>query len=359
MKLPTLAASCQHCGFRSACGGLAGQQAIRGCFADCGVACGADCDWVCPAKSDFVHRVQEVGGLESGVRGLLPLRDSGLPLYAPVVRHRYSRKGELSPRLIALTIDDVLRQRRGRYEPVADSPDGLRRAFRVHVDSPIIVVSVAPDRVIERFWALHESFDAPTALAGLDLLAMTVPNYSFFDDAPRTHTMWNRRRMERVAEALSLAGVPVVPHLNAVQPEDWGYWARFLSEHADVHFVAKEFQTGNRGRELGDAAIKEIRALQEKLGRALHPILVGAGAFAYEACAAFERVTFVGSTAFMNTTMRHRLSPSGRYLPQRIFGPLDALLEENIRQQEEQLRRIAINAKQGTRDIQARRDRAG
>ena len=78
---------------------------------------------------------------------------------------------------------------------------------------------------------MHET---AAALARLGTIAMTVPNFSFFENAPRPHTLWNLKRMLIVAEELTTAGLPAVVHLNALTAADWKLWTHFLRVRPEI-----------------------------------------------------------------------------------------------------------------------------
>ncbi len=170
-----------------------------------------------------------------------------------MIHHGYGRgldrEVAVEAKVAAISIKDLFRAREdGHLEVVAEDPVSLRRRFGLRDDSQVLLVCIADDRPLERYWAHRRLDDLPARIAKLGLLGVTLPNYSFFSDAPRTHTMWNRRRMFRTGEELSGAGIAVVPHLNALTSEDWRFWKDFLVAHREVDVVAKEFQTGLRDK---------------------------------------------------------------------------------------------------------------
>jgi hypothetical protein len=143
-------------------------------------------------------------------------------------------------------------------------------------------------------------------------------------------------------ERLSLAGVAVIPHLNALRPADWDFWLCFLTEHKHVTMVAKEFQTGNRLKKVGDESFYELVRLQQRLGRALHPMLVGGARYYADAHREFATFSIMDSRPFLQTQNRTRLvEQNGRWdfvsnhLPS--GHPLDELLAYNVAKYSEKL----------------------
>jgi len=337
---PSAIVGCAQCAFREPCGGMDGQQTFWGCFEACATECSAEssCDLACPRRPDYIDLLREVGGLRAPAGPVRPLTHPNLPLYIPMIRHGFDRHHCVSTPFVALSIRDVLKMdSRGRYRPVAGSGAELRERFGLRPDAMVLVVSVAPDEYIERYWRFRRRDDTPTAIAALELAGMTAPNYSFFERVPRTHTLRNRARMLRVAEELSYAGVKTVLHLNAEVPADWRYWTALLKEHTNIRYISKEFQTGLKVRSKGQAQIVAMRRLQDDIGRALHPIVVGGMAYVRLLQSGFPHgFTLVDSTPFLKTMSRHKRVQRGESFvwekhPTAHGAPLDELLEDNIK----------------------------
>lgn len=334
---PALPASCGRCAFLRPCGGLQ-QIGIFGCFEDCFTKCRSGqepCDWTCPHRPDFVARFREVGGFDREVGPILPITAESLPLYVPMVRHRFRRAYCLTTKVVALSIREIFKSRWG-YRPVATTADGLRDYFGIRRDAQVLIVSVASDPYLERYWHHEEKVNISAHLVPLGVVGMTVPNFSFFEDAPRTHTLWNRARMMRVAERLSAAGVAVAPHVNALVAEDWDYWATLLRARPGIRYITKEFQTGLRDDRLAAQAIRDLAELQRRVRRDLHPIIVGGSRHAKTLRKEFRHITFADSAPFMKTYHRRMAIRRGNELvwEKRItekHAPLDDLLESNIR----------------------------
>ena len=89
-------------------------------------------------------------------------------------------------------------------------------------------------------------FDLAQRIANLKFAAVTVPNYSYFTDAPRTDILWNRKRAMIVTEELSAAGALVIPHLNALS--QFAYFGKhyILIVPTDVYDDKLPVGTGTR-----------------------------------------------------------------------------------------------------------------
>jgi hypothetical protein len=285
--------------------------------------------------------MRDVGGFSNEGIPLEPLGAAALPSYVPMIHHGYGRGSDgevaLDARTAAISIKDVFRARHdGRLEVVADDPASLRRRFGLRDDSKVLLVCIADDRPLERYWAHRRLDDIPARLVRLGLLGVTLPNYSFFTDAPRTHTLWNRRRMLLVGAELSAQGLPVVPHLNALTSEDWRFWGEFLRAHPEINVLAKEFQTGLREKNKAANAITSLRRLQDDAGRPLRLIAVGATRYLRSISNAFAPVTFVDSGPFMRTMKRRaRMPGAGKPQWRKVSVPSGSelldLLNSNIR----------------------------
>lgn len=334
-----LAGACALCS-----GGTCGARpGLWGCFSEC-IGCNPNtCDWTCPHpdKMDtFVDRWREVGGFPA--RTTKPLRAPNVvdfPTYVPVIQHGYKFDQPLNLPAVALPTFKVLRKRRnGTYGGRSDGSAALRREFGAAPNARVLLVSVARDKHLEAYWRARRLDNVPQQIATMGVDAVTVPNFSFFEDSPRTHLLWNLRRMAKVAEELSDAGVGVIPHVNALIEADWDYWVDLLKAQEQIRFVAKEFQTGLARREAGRRAFDQLCRLQDRVGRALHPILIGGGRFASDLPRHFARFTIVDSVPFMRTLHRQvaMVSEAGnlRWLPQETpqGSSLNALWSLNIEQ---------------------------
>lgn len=353
-RLDMPVAGCRDCPIFADCGGLDDQQRFWGCFTDCkGTGRCDDRDWTCPCRvNTFIRRWRQVGGLPpSPPKVFRSVANTRLPLYVPLIQHGSSRKRGLLAEVVALPTAEVTRRRRrGGFGPRAETANALRDEFRVSRKTQVLLVSVGDDEPLEVYWELRKTHDTPTALAKLGLLGMTVHNFSFFLDAPRPHTLWNRYRMVRLAEELSDAGVPIVLHINELTAADRDFWVDLLRENQNMTYVAREFQTGNKSPEAGVESLSALRELQDRIGRDLHPIAVGGPQYVDVLARAFRHFTVVDSQPFMQTMFRQRIivSPDGscqwRKSPTNKGSPLDELLAYNIRRYGDALKVRAIQA---------------
>lgn len=349
MATLTILKPCHNCAFKVPCGGVDNQYDLFGCFSRCTsrAACRKS-GWTCPCRpAAWARRWNEVGTAPMKPKAARTLAScqGDLPEYIPVIRHGSSRHGTFSGSLVALSSFDVLRRVGKEYGPRASSAESLRKQFGLRPDAAILLVSVGPDQPLETYWTERNVQRTPEALAKLNLVGMSVPNYSFFLDAPRPHALWNRERMRVVAEELSDAGLGVIPHLNAITDADWDYWRGFLLAQPHLRFVAKEFQTGLASPEKGAHALEKLARVQDEIGRPLHPALIGGGRHFSLANSLFGRCSIVDSVPFIRTVKRksHYRDRQGqtRWRKQETLEeePLDDLLEHNV----ESYRRVLVS----------------
>jgi hypothetical protein len=229
----------------------------------------------CPNNQElFAARWAEVGGLLSfPCPAFLPVSTADFPLYVPLIRPGIIRTRPLNSVFVGLSLYEVLRAlKNGRgYEEM--SGIAFRRKLALRDDARILVVGVGGDAKIENFWRHHAKLTS--LFRPLDLVAVTVPNFSYFTDVPREHILYNRKRSLLLTERLLAAGVPVIPHFNATAWGDWRFAADLLRQADRFSIFCKEFQTGNRLKVNREEAVAEMASMQKESGKPIHPILVG------------------------------------------------------------------------------------
>ena len=302
---PASVPSCADCGFLGECGGLEGDAFAQGCFQRCDTYCRLHgCDVVCPSSPLLVGELfGDVGGICVPPRSKLISYDpTDAPVYVPQINNGYRRIELLCEPWITVPLYAVAgRDRNQRYQVKFKSGEELRRALRVSPQTKIIITSVTPDRFIEDFWAEHKVRQIPEQLSALDVTAMTVPNFSFMRDVPRTNSLYNLSRIFRAAEAISAAGISTILHLNASTRRDWKRWRDVLREQSHINSICVEFQTGTHDREIGDRYFSGLVELQDSLGRRLHPFALAGGSRIVDLNANFDSFTIIDATPFMKT----------------------------------------------------------
>jgi hypothetical protein len=327
-----VSASCPGCGLFDVCGGIQPERAILNCFdiACCGTG---QCDRVCPYKqADFVERLREVRGLR--FNDLKPVSQTPieLPRYVPVVFHRYRRHGVLDYPTVALDTYRVIRLNRQKYQTITANPPELRSAFGLAPGVHVILRGTARDPSLERYWQYSQRDEAARQIAALGISLVIPPNFSHFLRVPRTDNLFNRKRQLICVEEMHEAGLMVAPHLSAVTHGDWDFWLQYLRDNSSIRYVSKEFQTGNKNRTQGRLAINAIAALQDSLGRLLHPLIIGGTQFAEFVAARFQTFTLIDAHPFVNTCRRRRFDLGAGKRPWReTWTLIDQGLDHNLK----------------------------
>jgi hypothetical protein len=329
---------CANCALFSECGGI-DELMLWGCVqkcADCGVG---QCDWTCPKNcNQFWSRFREVGGWPPKPPGTIRTSANlNLPIYLPQIYNGNDRQEVLTEPIVAVPTFCVVKGRKnGGYGPVADDPASFRQKLKLARNAKVVLISVAQDKYLERFWKYAESCDVGHALRELDIEAITTPNFSYFSDIPRPHFLWNLARMSRMSEYLSSCGINVVPHIHAATKRDWSNWEQTLIDQRQITHVAREFQTGGSVREVAMKSIHELADLRDKLGRELHLLAIGGSQYGTELGKFFPKLTLVDSTPFMKTHKRRKFVQRPRLLPHWVKNrtakgeSLGRLLQANI-----------------------------
>lgn len=331
--------NCAECGFLGACGGLDGEASSRGCFQRCASYCQhKGCDLACPCLHlSFPDLVEDVNGLCSPPNIRLLPASGPLPTYLPQINHGCMRHVSLEEEVVVIPLLALIRKDvRGRLDVRYSSPETLRKSLQLSRQTRILASGIAPDQPLEEFWAQHQRRELLSRLAGLELIGMTTPNFSFMLDVPRTNALYNLTRIFRMAERISQAGIPAIFHLQATTKRDWKRWAEVLQDQPDASLVALEFQTGASLPEIGNPYYLGLVELQHALNRPIHPLVFAGAARIRQLAKDFDSFTIVDSTPFLKTVHRQallRLSQN-RWLwrpqPTAPGQSLHALLVSNI-----------------------------
>lgn len=292
---------CSRCVYSKECGDIVGAYDFFGCHRVARETC-LKRKWTCPEcdPAGFMLRSAEVrfrSTLVSKARAV----EAQLPAYIPNLHHARTWTGRLLSKYVAIPTHRLLRGRDASYGPRFADAAALRRGFHLMPDAGVLLIGVADDRYLERYWRDGKISDLPRKLAALGVTAVTVANFSFFADAHRFHLRYNRDRITACLNELSSAGIAVVPHINALNREDRAYWIGWLKENSLVWHVCREFQTGN-----GLEQIEELAEIRDQIGRELHPIIVGGAAYVRDVQRLFRRSTIVDSMPFFKALHAQR-----------------------------------------------------
>jgi len=330
----TIAASCPQCAYFDICGGIDTGRPLLNCF---DMFCPGDgkCHHVCPCQPDFIECMRDIRGLRFDDLNRITQVPLDLPVYIPVVHHGYRRVVPLNWPVVALDTYECFCLSSGVYTSNTNSPEELRASFRLGNKTQIVMRGTAKDKPLEKYWEYRRRDRVPEQLAALDVLAAIGPNFSHFLGVPRTDNLFNRKRQLICLEEFYVAGVPPIPHLNAVMPGDWRFWREYLAANSSVRVVAIECQTGNRAPDEGHKAFDSLARIQGNLGRSLHPVIIGGGQFIDFVAERFDKFTLMDSEPFMKAIKRRAFEPKrGQRSWRESFSlerqPIDDLVLRNI-----------------------------
>jgi hypothetical protein len=327
--------SCAECVFLRDCGGLDGPDYSNGCFQRCDLYCKLNpCDCLCPCTPiGFDEAWDDVGGICIPPSiCVTPRTARKLPYYVPNIHHAGNRRHVLSERVVAIPLAAIIRKNRRGLEIAFETHDELCFTLKLARSTQVLLSCIAPDQLIEDFWRDHQLKNLLQQVSKLNLLGMTVPNYSFMLDTPRVNSLYSLSRIFRLVDRMGDAGVPTVPHINASTISDWGKWEQIMKTLPQIHYVAFEFQTGLRDDARRTKFLKNLGQMMQSLGRKIHPIVFGGTGRIQELKALFEDFTVVDSTPFMKTVHRFNLVQSAKLRPRwRLFqGPATECLSQRL-----------------------------
>jgi hypothetical protein len=316
---------CSRCTFLPDCGGT--YQSFD-CLHEC---CHnfQSCKIACPNSHQFGRLVRDSGGFFPSIGALIQHNHVILPLYVPVIHHRYSRNSPLIEPIIGLPTSRVVALR--RHFPDLNAVK-LRSLFGVRQDARIVLISVAQDYELEKMWRDMRVNDLPGFIGKLGVEHITSPNFSIPDDLPRTEGLVNIARILKASDEFSRARLSVIPHLNATHERQWRNWTSFLREHSHLRFVAKEFQTGLASAQKARWHIAKLLEVQQRIGRGVHLCAIG-GRRHMAHMMRLDGLTIIDSSPFLQTVHRQILTfPNGKWVLSRIptGQMLDGRLAENI-----------------------------
>jgi hypothetical protein len=330
-----MALGCLGCPDLGTCGGVRKKQHAFSCLDDC---CGQPetCDGMCPNNPlGFLERWREVNGLElDNIPRAGTCAAPVLPSYIPYIYHGNRRAVPLGIDAVALPLRRFYRHD-GR--PRFTNRPEVNAMFGIAQHTQIVLVGSGRDKSIEAWWKLSENRGPLlNALRALGVVLITGPNYSMFTDEVRYNDMHAMKRIGWTWQEIVAAGVAGAYHLNARTPTDYQRLVNFIVERPEVTDVAFEFKTGAAWRKRIRFHLSELAQLSVSVARPLHLVMIG-GINAVPALApAYARITYIDTSAFMNSVHRQRLYVSNDGKIKKIAEltltgqPIDDLLVENI-----------------------------
>lgn len=281
---------------------------VRGCADRCQACKKENCDNVCFGSGRLGQATFEVDGFRPDATELAGPAGE-LPAYIPMLQHRSLPLRGWAPPWAAIPLREILRPR-GTARSLSlrfASSESLRASFHLPASTHLVLVGTGKDMIIEHYWRDASVRALANGIADLGFHAAVAPNFSIWDDDPRLHHLYNRKRSQRVTSDWARCGVPVIPFVVGSLVQDWRFWEEVLAMNPALAFVAKEFQTGLADPKRAAVCLGHAIGVQRQLGRALHLVAIGGRQHIRLFESAFDhRWTVVDSTPFMKAMHRQR-----------------------------------------------------
>jgi hypothetical protein len=270
--------------------------------------------------------------------------------FAPLIHHASSRISAFRSTYIALSLYELL-DREGI--PKFASLDEVSEKFRFHPDNQIIVSGVHQDFLLERVWRSQHRPALAKFLKTINVAVLTSPNFSVYNNVPRTENLYNIKRIGRIAREFLEAGVPTALHVNACTDFDYEQYASFLRDREEYQAISFEFVTGPGYPSRMWWHIKKLIELQTKVGRQLQLVMRGGTRAISALSSSYSDILVIDSDPLHRALHRQRMvfGNDGRmryvknHLPEGT--PIDDLLVQNVgaatQEIDSALRRVPMN----------------
>ena len=325
---------CSACAFRVDCGGLRVDAKVYDCDSFCRCADRAKCDNVCPNNIDhYVARVQEVGGLN--LLGIPPSQRLPKPVFprsVPLIYHGAKRDAPLELPVAALSLYKLIDRHTGDVK--FETRKALTDYFGLARNTELILSGTHTDPSLERWWALDCRGRVIEKLASMDIKMVTAPNYSLFDDVPRTDNLYNMKRIALTSLEFLQHGIPTALHVNSRTERDYERWGEFLIEHDEFDFLTFEFGTGAGRKSRIQWHADQLVILAERVNRPLTLVIRGGLSALPILNRAFHGVMFIDTASFVKAQKRQIGNFDGTKLgwTQKLTSPgepIDSLICQN------------------------------
>jgi Domain of unknown function (DUF4417) len=327
-----LSFNCRSCLLLDLCGGLRVKGPAMDCLRFC---CGKqECDMVCPnSPGHYAKRLQEIGGFSlENVRRCAPVKFERLAGYAPLIHHAYSRSNTFPGEIVSLSLYELLDS---HGAPKYFSRSDVARQFRIRSDARLIITGVDKDALLERIWRSTHREAIAVMLRSLEVSLVTSPNFSVYNNVPRTENLYNIKRNALVAQELLELRVPVAIHVNACTETDYLRYAEFLAKRPEFEAIAFEFITGPGYPSRIGWHVKKLIELSKCVARPLQLVVRGGTNTLGLLSTAFTNILAIDSDPLQCALRRKRMifGNDGRVryvdnkLPKGV--PVDDLLVQN------------------------------
>ncbi|MEX5636680.1 DUF4417 domain-containing protein [Parafrankia sp. FMc2] len=240
------------------------------------VACHT-CPIRCGSRTDIAAWMADVGGTltfdDIVISGQLP---SGLPRYIPQVDGSAIADfdAELAWPAYAVGLRRVFSPDTFTVYPKFAAASGAHDALGLRPGQRAVLVGYGTDPLVEAFWSRRRVARLVEQIAAQRWDLVLAPNYSLYQNQPRTEHLINFRRNLMIAAEFGAAGVTAAPNLYWMRLEDLD---RYLGWLADVTppAVAINLQTFRQASSWETYALPGLAYLAAALPPSLPVILTG------------------------------------------------------------------------------------
>jgi hypothetical protein len=198
-------------------------------------------DCHCPNVQDFIDEVKSLDLMTKDIKGITPLIDDVLPI---IPKEWFDNPPEsVSSEVVGIRLGDVL-----THEPYRNNAGVLKINPEASFDfsalqrpvfkgKKVVLVPTGPDTVIETLWFHRYSNEMFDAIASAGFYAVTGMNFSLFlHECPLGHLI-NLNKSLLFCEELDKRGVPVIPHVYAINDKQRAMWVHYLRKHPNIRTV--------------------------------------------------------------------------------------------------------------------------
>jgi hypothetical protein len=347
----TMAMGCPGCIEFGPCGGIFTKQQGVDCLANC---CGKpeDCQSACPRNlREYQRRMREMNTFDlANIPRHAPIARPNLPTFVPLIYHGNSHRQPLELDAAAIFFHELYRRRDGSLR--LSTRAEIEKRFGLAPGTKIILVGSGPDAPIEAWWGLSARRREIIQFfvdQGFELA--TSPNYSLFTDVPRFDDLYNIKKVAKAWQEFGDCGQACALHINARTRRDYERFAEFVAERAEITNVSVEFGTGAGYPTRMPYHRRYLAALGRTAPRSLHLTMVGGVNAIPMLAAAFNALTFIDTSAFINAVQRQRLYLNNHGKIEKVDvqteegAPLDELLRSNIQIMRNRIEKLVTEAR--------------
>lgn len=193
--------------------------------------------------SDVMLHIDDSGGLD--------LKDKPIFVRSPMIEHEFpiipkewfnQQPESIDSDIVGIRLGDILSERPRLRWGYYYLPDGVRIDLSA-LSSPvfrgkrIVLFASGPDFVIEKLWRYRWPMNLFEEISKGNFYAVTGMNFSLFlHECPLGHLI-NLNKSLLFCQELSRLGVPVIPHVYAVNDWQRAKWIDYLTENPSVRVV--------------------------------------------------------------------------------------------------------------------------